>query len=230
VFTEDFTSPAQATDIIALTVKPLLANNTYHGYAKACPPSSSAPTDPGCSAWVPIGTQLTDALTNAGFSNVVPADTKPSQFTARTNNSVVDQADVVAWLTSQLASTEVGNCSISKSVQPFPNSGTTSLLITSSDCNTLFPNRPYTLTEHLVYDPTQAAPNYVTSTFYTQAADPAAGTISAVTHCSAHVSFFNAQSSPGNPNDTNYTVCAVGTGGQCAPPQNSNHRPLLCLQ
>ena len=103
-----------------------------------------------------------------------------------TNNSVVDQSDVAAWLTTQLNSTEVGNCSLSKNIQPFPSNGTTSLTITSSDCSTLLPNRPYTLVENLEYFPTQAAPSYTSSIFYTQAKDPKAiNPAASVTHCSA---------------------------------------------
>ncbi len=209
--TEDFTSPSTPNDIIVDTVKPLLASTAYHGYSKACPPGSSLPTNAGCSAWVLIGNQTTDALTNAGFANIAAGDTKPTQFTARTNNSVVDQIDVAAWLTTLLASTEVGNCSLTKNLQPFPASGTASLTIANADCSTLVPNRPYTLTENLEYTPTQAAPPYTTTKFYTQAADPAAGTVSAVTHCAAHITYSNASGSFGNPSDTSYTV-AVGGG------------------
>lgn len=212
VLTADFTNPALSTDLIAQTVKPMLASATYNTYSKTCPPGSSLPTDAGCSAWVAIGSQATDALTNAGFNNIASADTLPLQFTARTNASVVDQTNVIAWLTTQLASTEVGNCSVSNSVQPFPGSGVTSLTITSSDCGTLLPNRPYTLTEHLVYDPTQAAPNFVTTTFYTQAKDPVAiNPATNITHCSATLSFQNAAASPANPQDTTYSVNVGGT-------------------
>src|SRR5437879_2476535 len=109
VLTGDFINPATANDSIVDTVRPLLASTLYHGYSKACPPGSGSPTAGDCSAWVAIGSQTTDALTNAGFSNIAAADTAPSQFTARTNGSVVDQTDVAAWLMTQLASTEVGN-------------------------------------------------------------------------------------------------------------------------
>jgi hypothetical protein len=212
VYTADYTNPALSTDVIAQTIKPLLANASYNTYAKACPPGSSSPTDAGCSAWVSIGSQVTDVLTNAGFDNIASADTLPLQFTARTNTSVVDQTNVIAWLATQLTSSEVGNCSLSKSVQPFPASGATSLTIASADCATLLPNRPYTLTEHLVYDPTQAAPDYVTSTFYTQAKDPVAiSPATSITHCSATLNFQNAAAAPANPSDTTYSVNVGGS-------------------
>jgi hypothetical protein len=215
VFTNDF-GPGLATDVVGQTVQPLLANTNYHGYAKVCPPGSSLPTDAGCSSWVSIGSQLTDVLTNAGFSNIAPADTQPLQFTARTNSSVVDQTNVIAWLATNLNSTEVGNCALgSASVQPFPPTGTASQTITSADCATIAPNRPYTLVEHLVYDPTQTAPNYTTSVFWTQAATPGAhaSPIIAVTHVTARVQFLNGSGGLANPTGTDYTVTFTASGG-----------------
>ena len=209
VFTADF-GTGDPSDVISNTIRPLLATTNYNVFAKACPPGSSNPTDAGCSAWVSAGAQTTDNLTNAGFSDVASADTQPLQFTAKTNNSVADQNNVVAWVATQLTSTEVSACSFSKSVQPFPQSGTTSLTITSTDCNTLAPNRPYRLVEHLVYDPTQSAPAYTTAVFYTQP-QPAQGPagVDSHTHFSVTVHFTGNAS---NHNGTQYKVI-IHNGG-----------------
>ena len=84
VFTADFTNPALATDLIAQQVKPILASASYNTYSKACPPGSTLPTDAGCSAWVAIGSQVTDALTNAGFL-APPPDTIVSSIGSAMN-------------------------------------------------------------------------------------------------------------------------------------------------